>query len=54
MSMIYEEYAPEARPRIAVGSKSCTYESAVQYTHNVFFMTADQLMEFYRKMRIIR
>lgn len=67
MSIVYEEYAPEVgrrpniavggRPNIAVGGRRGNKYGvpvSVEMAHNTFFMTADELMKFYAKMRIIR
>lgn len=60
MSIVFEEYAPEVgrRPSIAVGGRRGDYDKAVnnsvEILHNTFFMTADELMNFYNKLGIIR
>lgn len=53
MSMIYEEYAPEARPHIAATQGYCKYYDHTEYSHNVFFMAIDELMKFYEKRGMI-
>ena len=53
MSVIYNEYAPAARPHISGTQENTKYYDHTYYSHNVFFMTIDELMEFYRKRRII-
>lgn len=59
MSIVYNEYAPEVgrRPSIAVGGRRGNDKAvpvSVEMAHNTFFMTADELMNFYCKLGIIR
>lgn len=54
MSVIYEEYAPSARPHIAETQGYSKHYDDTYYSHNVFFMTIDELMRFYEKRGMIR
>ena len=54
MSVIYEEYAPSARPHIAETQENTKYYDYTDYSHNVFFMTIDELVRFYEKRGMIR
>jgi hypothetical protein len=53
MSVIYNEYAPSARPHVAETQGYTKYYDHTEYSHNVFFMAIDELMNFYRKLKII-
>lgn len=54
MSVIYNEYAPSARPHIAVTQGYTKYQDDTYYSHNLFFMTIDELMRFYEERGMIR
>lgn len=54
MSVIYNEYAPSARPHVAETQGYTKYYDHTEYSHNVFFMSADELMDFYNKLGMIR
>ena len=54
MSVIYEEYAPSARPHIAETQGYTKYYDHTDHSHNVFFMSIDELVKFYEKYRMIR
>lgn len=54
MSVIYEEYAPSARPHIAKTQENTKYYDHTYYSHNVFFMTIDELVRFYEGRGMIR
>lgn len=54
MSVIYEEYAPSARPHIDATQGYTKYNDFTDYSHNVFFMTVDELMRFYEERGMIR
>lgn len=54
MSVIYEEYAPTARPHVDETQGYTKYYDYTDYSYNVFFKTVDELMRFYEERGMIR